>query len=244
MNMGLDLMIQNTMRRSHMENAMHSLGSDLGDGHYRLNAYYESESEATEILGQAIAYAPNPANLYVAPPNGPSTAPKMTSLTKTFGEFTVSYNDSTSTWTLKKMGTGFFARLFKQESVMFSKSGSNATNRFLTTVEESSLDPDAKREITDIVVAHTDNTGISEYVGGGQIVQSSVENVYDSHSHKLAGHSAAEVLAADYVRPRPLTGYSPVRNEIGDAYGMRMHPQATVMGAESLPIRFQDFQSL
>ena len=221
MNMGLDLMIQNTMRRSHMENAMHSLGSDLGDGHYRLNAYYESESEATEILGQAIAYAPNPANLYVAPPNGPSTAPKMTSLTKTFGEFTVSYNDSTSTWTLKKMGTGFFARLFKQESVMFSKSGSNA-----------------------IVVAHTDNTGISVYVGGGQIVQSAVENVYDSHSHKLAGHSAAEVLAADYVRPRPLTGYSPVRNEIGDAYGMRMQPQATVMGAESLPIRFQDFQSL
>ena len=241
--MGLDLMIQNTMRRSHMENALHSLGSDLGDGHYRLNAYYASESEATEILGNTIEYVPNPATLYVAPPNGPSTAPKMASLTKTFGEFTVSYDSATSTWTLKKMGSGVFARLFKRESVMFSKSGSNATNRFLTTVENSSLDPDAKREITDIVVAHTDNTGISEFVGG-QVIESSIDNVYDSSMPKLAGHSAAEVLAADYVRPRPLTGYSPVRNEIGDAYGMRMQPQATVLGAESLPIRFQDFQSL
>jgi hypothetical protein len=141
------------------------------------------------------------------------------------------------------MGSGVFARLFNRESVMFSKSGSNATNRFLTTVENSSLDPDAKREITDIVVAHTDNTGISEFVGG-QVIESSLDNVYDSSMPKLAGHSAAEVLAADYVRPRPLTGYSPVRNEIGDAYGMRMQPQATVLGAESLPIRFQDFQSL
>ena len=97
---------------------MHSLGSDLGDGHYRLNAYYESESEATEILGQAIARSKSCKSLCYLQTN--STAPKMTSLTKTFGEFTVSYNDSTSTWTLKK-GT-FLARLFKQESVMFSKS--------------------------------------------------------------------------------------------------------------------------
>jgi hypothetical protein len=241
--MGLDLLIQNTMRRSPMEGALHSLGSDLGDGHYRLNAFYSSESEATEILGRAIDYAPNPATLYVAPPNNMNETQKMSSITKSFGEFTVSYNGSTSTWTLKKMGTGFFARLMRRESVLFSKSGQNATNRFLTTVEESTLDPSAKAKITEIVIAQTDNTGISEYVGGGQIVHSSIDNVYDSQAHKLAGHSAAEVLAADYVRPRPLTGYTPVRNEIGDSYGMRMQPQATVMGAESLPIRFQDFQS-
>ena len=49
-----------------MENAMHSL-VHLGDGHYRLNAYYVSENEATTIVGNPITYAPNPATLYVAP---------------------------------------------------------------------------------------------------------------------------------------------------------------------------------
>ena len=54
---------------------------------------------------------------------------------------------------------------------------------------------------------------------------------------------SSELLASEYVRPRPLTGYKPVRNEIGDAYGMRMQPQAEIKGAESIPIRFQDFNS-
>ena len=66
--MGLDLLIQNTMRRSPMEGALHSLGSDLGDGHYRLNAFYSSESEATEILGRAIDYAPQSCNTLCCSP--------------------------------------------------------------------------------------------------------------------------------------------------------------------------------
>ncbi len=238
----LDLMIQNQMSRSPMENAMHSLGSDLGDGHYRLNAYYVSENEATTIVGNPITYAPNPATLYVAPPVATKKQKEIASLTQTVGEFTVSYNASTKTWSLKKKGTGFMDKLFNRESTLFSKSGQNATNRFLTTVEESSLDPSAKAEITDIVIKHTDNTGISEFVGG-QVINSAIDNVYQSDVPSIAGHSASELLASEYVRPRPLTGYAPVRNEIGDAFGMRMQPQATVMGAESIPIRFQDFNS-
>ena len=238
----LDMMIQNQMKRSPMEGALHSLASDLGDGNYRLNSYYESESEATSILGSPVAYIPNPASAYVKPPLA-STKPQYDSMNESFGEFNISYDNTTQTWTLGKVSKGFFSNLFgSKPSVLFSKSGDNATNRFLTTVEGSSLDPATKSKITDIVINQTDNTGIQEFVGG-QVIHSAIDNVYQSSMPKLTGHSAADVLAADYVRPMPLTGYNPVRNEIGDAYGMRMQPQVTVSGSNSLPLRHQDFQS-
>ena len=70
---------------------------------------------------------------------------------------------------LKKKGTGFMDKLFNRESIVF-KVGSKRNKPLLTTVEESSLDPSAKAEITDIVIKHTDNTGISEFVGGQQLI--------------------------------------------------------------------------
>ena len=65
--MGLDLMIQNQMKRSPMESAMHSVASDLGNGHYQLSAHYQSENEATELLGTPIAKV-SPSALFVRPP--------------------------------------------------------------------------------------------------------------------------------------------------------------------------------
>ena len=45
--MNLDLAIQNqVIGRSFMADAMHGVASNLGDGHYRLNSFYESENEA------------------------------------------------------------------------------------------------------------------------------------------------------------------------------------------------------
>ena len=172
----LDMMIQNQMKRSPMEGALHSLASDFGDGNYRLNSYYESESELTSIVGSPVSYIPNPASAYVRPPV-PSTPPQYASMNETFGEFNISYDSATKTWSLSKASNGFFSRLFGgNKSVLFSKSGDNATNRFLTTVEGSSLDPATKSKITDIVINQTDNTGIQEYVGG-QVIYSSIDNV-------------------------------------------------------------------
>ena len=58
--MNLDLAIQNqVLNRSPMETAMYGVASDLGDGHYRLNAYKESEDIAENIMGTAVAaYTP------------------------------------------------------------------------------------------------------------------------------------------------------------------------------------------
>ena len=71
--MNLDLAIQNqVIGRSFMADAMHGVASSLGDGHYRLNAFYESEDEAKAILGEPLAsYIPNPVSAYVRPPTAP-----------------------------------------------------------------------------------------------------------------------------------------------------------------------------
>ena len=84
--MNLDLAIQNTLKRSPMDSAMHGVASNLGDGHYRLNAFYESEEEAKAILGEPLAfYVPNPVSAYVRPPTGPPATPNPASFTEELG---------------------------------------------------------------------------------------------------------------------------------------------------------------
>ena len=129
-----------------------------------------------------------------------------------------------------------------QPQPMFSKSGPNATNRFLTTVEESPLSEDVKSKIVDVVIQNTDTTDISKYVVG-EVVYSDIDNVWNSNSALTRGDGPVEILAADYVRPRPLTGYAPVRNEIGDKYGSHTAPPTKVLGADKLPIHSGGFQS-
>ncbi len=82
--MNLDLAIQNqVMGRSFMADAMHGVASNLGDGHYRLNAFYESEDIATSIFGEPLAsYIPNPVSAYVRPPTEPPNAPNPDSFSQ------------------------------------------------------------------------------------------------------------------------------------------------------------------
>ena len=57
--MNLDLAIQNVLKRSEMENAMHGVMSNFG-GTYQLTSYTESAKAAEGILGTPVAHmAPN-----------------------------------------------------------------------------------------------------------------------------------------------------------------------------------------
>ena len=56
MSMNLDLAIQKQgIGRSFMADAMHGVASNQGDGHYRLNAFYESDDIAKSIFGEPLA---------------------------------------------------------------------------------------------------------------------------------------------------------------------------------------------
>ena len=212
--MNLDLAISNTLKRSPMDSAMHGVASNLGDGHYRLNAFYESEEEAKAILGEPLAsYVPNPISAYVRPPTGPPATPNPPSFSEELGGgYSVSYDQSSQTWALNKMTVknglnGFFSRLTGNgdtEAVpLVSKSGANSMHRFLTTIQEMDLPMELKTSITEICVNKTDNTGISEFVGG-QVITSSIDNPLQSDSF-LYTQEPLDILASEYVAPPLLT---------------------------------------
>ena len=213
--MDLDLALQNVVKRSPMDSAMHGVASNLGDGHYRLNAFYESEEEAKAILGEPLAsYIPNPISAYVRPPTGPPATPNPASFSEELGNgYSVSYDQSSQTWSLNKMSvkngiSGFFSRLTGNgdtEAVpLVSKAGANSMHRFLTTIQEMDLPLELKTAITEICVNKTDNTGISEFVGG-QVITSSIDNPLQSDSFLYSQGEALEILASEYVAPPVLT---------------------------------------
>ena len=216
MSMNLDLAIQNqVMGRSFMADAMHGVASNLGDGHYRLNAFYESENEANAIFGEPLAsYVPNPVSAYVRPPTGPPATPDPDSFSQEVGDgYTVSYEQGSKTWALNKMTTveglaGFWASLTnkpRQKAIpLVSKSGPNSMHRFLTTIQEMDLSMDMKSKITEICVNKTDNTGITEFVGG-QVIISAIDNPLQSDSFLYSQGNPLEILASEYVAPPILT---------------------------------------
>ena len=213
--MDLDLALQNVVKRSPMDSAMHGVASNLGDGHYRLNAFYESEDEYNALMGEPLmTYIPNPVSAYVRPPTGPPNTPNPESFNQEIGNgYSVSYDQSSKTWALNKMSvksglSSMWAKLTGgEESVakpLVSKSGANSMHRFLTTIQEMSLPIEVKTSITDICVNKTDNTGISEFVGG-QVIVSSIDNPLQSDAFLYQQDQPLDILASEYVAPRILT---------------------------------------
>lgn len=234
--MNLDLAIQNqVMGRSPMDNAMYGVASDLGDGHYRLNAFYESADIATSLMGSPLAsYTPHPVSAHVRPPVQPDSEPAPESFSENVGSnYVVSYDAGSKAWGLSKLTpksgiAGFFGRLSGKEDLtptpLISKSGANSLHRFLTTIEEMDLPADVKSSIATVCMSKTDNTGISEYVSG-HTVQTDLEH---SMFNDVQYEDPVAILASEYVAPKTLTGFTPVRNEIGDAYGSKVLPQTHI----------------
>ena len=146
--MDLDLAIQNTMKRSHMENAMHGVMSDFG-GTYQLNSYTESASAAETILGTPVAVmGTNP----MARAGEAYNAPRVTKSPPSASPFSESFDGyrldhSGDSWTLYRLQTekaGFWGRLSgKQDTVsevpVITREGTRSAQRFLTTLEDPSL---------------------------------------------------------------------------------------------------------
>ena len=146
--MDLDLAIQNTLKRSPMEGAMHGVLSDFG-GTYQLNAYTESASAAESILGTPVAVMAPYAD---ARPGESYTAPRVTKSPPMSAPFSEAFDGyrlehTGESWTLYRLQTekaGFWARLSgKQDTVsevpVITRDGTRSAQRFLTTLEDPSL---------------------------------------------------------------------------------------------------------
>ena len=63
---------------------------------------------------------------------------------------------------------------------------------------------DMKSKISEICVNKTDNTGISEFVGG-QVIVSAIDNPLQSDSFLYSQGEPLDILASEYISPPILT---------------------------------------
>lgn len=169
--MNLDLAIQNTLKRSPMEGAMHGVLSNFG-AQYELRSYTENAELADQLFGDQVAItAPiGDAQLskVVLPDNGTFAPPTTASFSQTInigGEnLVVSYNTDNNNWTLARIvpttGIDKLVNWFKNggksedaSTVVITKYGGDSGHRFLTAVENSQLSNSIKDQVISEVLA-------------------------------------------------------------------------------------------
>ena len=166
--MNLDLAIQNTLKRSPMDSAMHGVLSNFG-GQYELKSFTENGSLQERLFGDSVGVTSPVGEANLAKPvlreeREVVTLQPAVSEELTYGGrvFKVSFEPANQRWTLIEYipETGFSGFINKlmgrpnggREEVIAVKMGSAATHRFLTEVETSQLPEELKREIASIGV--------------------------------------------------------------------------------------------
>ena len=169
--MNLDLAIQNTLKRSPMEGAMHGVLSNFG-AQYELRSYTENAELADQLFGDQVAItAPvGDAQLskVVLPDEGTFAPPSTASFSQTLnigGEnLVVSYNTDNNNWTLARIvptnGIDKLVNWFKNggkseeaTTVVITKYGGDSGHRFLTAIENSQLSNTIKDQVISEVLA-------------------------------------------------------------------------------------------
>ncbi len=232
--MNLDLAIQNVLKRSEMENAMHGVMSNFGST-YQLTSYTESAKAADSILGVPVAHmTPNALSR-------PSTSkkaevyqanPPSHNLSATIEGYEVSYDANTKNWTLSQPAkpNSWWDNLMgrqPQPKILITKYGTNSTHRFLSAVESSNLSASCKNKVAAYIMTSMNTSSVRAYQQGftvdtvpsDDIVTSSSSAVimeapsasYDSQEMTLASeyHGVAkqrnETFMGDTVIPQPLS---------------------------------------
>ena len=166
--MNLDLAIQNTLKRSPMDSAMHGVLSNFG-GQYELKSFTENGSLQERLFGDSVGVTSPVGEANLAKPvlreeREVVTLQPAVSEELNYGGrvFKVSFEPANQRWTLIEYipETGFSGFVNKlmgrpnggREEVVAVKMGEAATHRFLTEVETSRLPEELKREIASIGV--------------------------------------------------------------------------------------------
>jgi hypothetical protein len=165
--MNLDLAIQNTLKRSPMDSAMHGVASTFG-AQYELKSYTENGSLQERLFGDSVGVTAPISDMTLAKPVHqevmvPDLGPLSESITADGRAFEVTYEPGPQRWTLiefipEEGLSGFFNKLLGRpnggrKSVVVTKIGTSATHRFLTEVETSPVPEAVKRMVASLGVA-------------------------------------------------------------------------------------------
>lgn len=260
-NMNLDLAIQNTLRRSPMEGAMHGVMSDFG-GTYQLTAYTESSKAAESILGKPVAHmTPNALSrpAHNTPQRVVKNAEPTSDVSTVIDGYTLSYSASSKNWTLSSTGIpGFWDRLMGRSgksTVLATKYGANSSHRFLSEVESlSELSPRVKNKVAGFVLENSGRISTETLQTGYTVDTQPLDDALTSSgSTKILEASGSTQqfelgLATEYsgvakqrnntfmgdtVIPQPLSQaqIGMVRTPLGDPVGVHIAPPTRHMGS-------------
>ena len=246
--MNLDLAIQNVMKRSEMEGAMHGVMSNFGAS-YELMAYTDSAKAAENILGVTVAHMS---------PNQLSRPSYQTQAAETVYTATPPTEDVSINFGLIQLNyTAFWNKLFSTQptsKILITKYGTNSSHRFLTSVESSGLSASMKNQIASFVMTHMQSGSVRSYQQGFTVDTQTLDDA-------ITSSTSAKVLEANYsngpqemflaetytgvaklsnntfmgdtVIPQPLSAaqLGTVRTALGDPVGVHIAPPTRHMGA-------------
>ena len=174
--MDLDLHIQNVLKRSEMENAMHGVMDSYG-GQYQLTAFSESAKLAEQVWGVPVGVT-SPNSLSRPSTSATKTMRKAESsgpLDETIGAgYRLTYSPEDNSWKLFVVAPdeGSIAKVWNQltgrtpesERISIQKSGTYAENRFLTELEyRKDISARNKQIIISTVIDHSKSEFTTKY---------------------------------------------------------------------------------
>ena len=237
--MDLDLHIQNTLKRSEMDTAMHAVVSDFGAS-YQLTSYNESANLAEQILGDPIGIAANPAstsNLQSAgrPVIGSRAVPfqdELTPLSEMADGFLITYDPAMQKWSLfeavPEEKTGLLQSWWDKitgkptQMLIITKYGPKSGHRFLNEIENLNSGRKLTNEQTAAISAV-----VVEHLGGGM----SVWNLQQGLS--VDADTQDDIIQMESAEPT-IAGSTPV-----DASGFNNGPMELNLAAEYAGVQKQ-----
>ena len=187
--MNLDLAIQNVLKRSEMESAMHGVMSDFGNT-YQLTSYTESAKAAESILGVPVAHmTPNILSRPVITKKAETFAaadPNQNLATKIDG-FTLTYDAKTKNWTLgQQKNPGFWESILGGKpriKVIATTYGTNSSHRFLSSIEQmKTISASTKNKIGSYVMINMGNVSVQTLQQGYSVDTQPIDDAITSSS--------------------------------------------------------------
>jgi len=167
--MDLDLAIQNTLKRSPMEGAMHGVLSNFG-AQYELRSYTENAGLAKQLFGDSLGITAPVGDAQLSKAVVPSAieSDRITGFSQSIiiGDniYTVSHAPDGNNWELTQSmpATGWNKVMnwlrsagddTQNTTIIITKYGDHAVHRFLTDLETSVLGEDVKNQVASEVLA-------------------------------------------------------------------------------------------
>ena len=244
--MNLDLHIQNVLKRSEMENAMHGVMDNHG-GRYQLTSFSSSAKGAEAIFGRPMGSMTNNPLSRPTTTRRVSEAESMGPLSANVGAgYEVEFSPEGEVWTLyrveevpknigQKIGdffTGISDTPEMERTPTIQRGGTYSLNRFLTVLNNrSDLSKTLKGQVASIVVQHantaTSNPDFTEATTAAQAAGQMVSSPPVAYAEGVVTPFGADTtltpaLAGAAAGSQPLSGQSFNSTNVSiDARGVR-----------------------